>query len=136
LPTIISGADVSSEMCARSVARPVADAERVAVGWRLGAARRADAGAGTGDVLDHHRLAERDAHAVGQDTRQCVGRAAGRERHDDRDRSGGKFLRRRADDVQDGGKNGSKQQPGHAFLLQHCCFDFTITQIAARVTET
>ncbi len=64
------------------MARPVADAERIAVGRGLRGAADADAGAGTGDILDHHRLPEGCPHALGQDARQRVVGAARRERHD------------------------------------------------------
>jgi hypothetical protein len=66
------------------MARPVADAQRVAVGCRFDGAGDADACARAGDVLDHDRLAERLAHALAQDAGERVGRAARRERHDHR----------------------------------------------------
>ena len=67
------------------VTRPIADAQRVAVGRRLRRAGDADAGPGAGHGLDDHRLTERDAHAFAQDPGERVGRPAGGERHDDRD---------------------------------------------------
>ena len=65
----------------------VVQQQRVAVGRGardLGGAERA---AGAADVLDDHRLAaERLAHRLGEVARDLVGRAAGGERDDDRDR--------------------------------------------------
>ena len=68
------------------VARPVADAERVAVGRRIHHAADADGGAGAGHGLDQNRLAERVFHMVADDPRDRVGRPARRERHDEVDR--------------------------------------------------
>ena len=50
--------------------------------------RAADAdGAGrAGDILDDKGLAEALLHPLGEDARQCIGRAARRERHDHRHR--------------------------------------------------
>ena len=52
--------------------------------------------AGAADVLDHQRLAERLAHLLGDDARDHVARAAGRERHDHGDGAVGIVLRRGA----------------------------------------
>ena len=68
------------------VARPVADAERVAVGRRADHAADADGGARAGHGLDQDRLAERLLHVLAHDPRDRVGRPARRERHDQRDR--------------------------------------------------
>jgi hypothetical protein len=43
--------------------------------------RDPDTAAGAGDVLDDHRLAERAAHALGQDAGKDFGAAPGSERH-------------------------------------------------------
>ena len=74
--------------------RHLMDHERVAVGRGTGAARGADHAAGAADVFDHDRLAERLLHAVLQDARDRVGRAARRERHQQRDGTVGIGLRR------------------------------------------
>ncbi len=61
---------------------PLADADGVAVG--LGAREPADAevAAGARHVLDHHRLAERLPHRLGDDAGDGVERSAGRKRRD------------------------------------------------------
>ena len=72
---------------------PVPDAQRVAVARRLRHAPDADIAAGAGHVLDHDRLPERAAHALGEQARDRVGRPAGRIRHDDGDRAVREGLR-------------------------------------------
>jgi hypothetical protein len=60
-----------------------------------------------------HRLAERRAHRLGDQARRGVGRAAGRERHDERHRLGReRRLRRR--DARESGQRGRRDQPYHA----------------------
>ena len=62
--------------------------EAVAVGSRARDVVDADHRARPGPVLDDHRLAERACPAFdGHETRDVVGRAAGRKRHDDANRS-------------------------------------------------
>ena len=66
--------------------------ERVAVRGGAGDLLGADHRVGAGPVLDHDRLPPILAHALGDHAREDVGRAAGRERHDDADRPAGKWL--------------------------------------------
>jgi hypothetical protein len=81
-----------------------ADQQRVAVGFGLrdvvGAERRARPGL----AFDDHRLAEARLQLVGQRARQHVGGAAGRERHDQRDRLVGPRLGERTAGGQGGGE--------------------------------
>ena len=70
--------------------RDVPDRDRVAIRRGPGDARHADRAAGAADILDEHGLAERPAHRFGDETRHRIGRAAGRRRHDERDRLGRK----------------------------------------------
>ena len=72
---------------ARGMGAEIAHHHGVAVGRRLGDAGRADGAAGAGDVLDDDLGAERRAHLLGEDAREHVGRPAGGERHDHRDRT-------------------------------------------------
>src|SRR6516225_6730473 len=51
-----------------------------------------DRTAGAADILDDDHLAERGAHLVGHDPRRDIGRAAGWERHDQRDRTGREII--------------------------------------------
>jgi hypothetical protein len=79
--------------------------QRVAVRRRGGDARRADRAARAADILDHHGLAEHLAHVLGDDARDDVARAAGREGGHHRDRArriGPRLLERRHDGQQDG----------------------------------
>ncbi len=71
----------------------------VAVGRGARDAGGADRAAGAGDIFDHQRLAERDAHPLAEIADDGVGRPAGRERHDHRDRPVRIILRRRASDA-------------------------------------
>ena len=73
---------------------PLPDVDGVAVRLRACDTPDCNAAAGAADVLDHHRLAEMRAHAVGHDARNRVGRSAGRERHDQRDLARWKGLLR------------------------------------------
>ncbi len=75
------------------MAQPIADAKRIAVGRCAGGAANPDAAAGAGDVLDHHRLTERDREMIGKDARDRVGDPAWRHRHNDRDGARGISLR-------------------------------------------
>jgi hypothetical protein len=65
------------------------------------------------DVLDDHRLAERQPHAFGHNARQDVGAAAGRERHDHGDLLRWKALRPRAGNAREQGERDRKQQSRH-----------------------
>ena len=64
----------------------VAHLDGVAVRRGAHGAGRADGAAGADDVLDHDLLAERAGHVLAGDAGGDVGRAAGRERHDQGDR--------------------------------------------------
>ena len=64
---------------------PLADVDGVAIGRGARDAADRDAAAGAADVLDDDRLAERRPHALGHDARGDIGRAARRERNDERD---------------------------------------------------
>src|SRR6266481_950816 len=63
------------------------NADRVAVRWRLGERVRANIAAGAGTVLDHDLLAEFLAELLPYDARNDVGAGAGREGHDQTDRT-------------------------------------------------
>ena len=69
--------------------------QRVAVGRRLRDRGRADHGAGARLVLHDDRLAEPLLEFLGDDARQDLGAAAGRVRHDQRDRPRRIFVRSR-----------------------------------------
>jgi len=60
------------------MARPVADADRVAVRGGVDDAAGCDRAAGAGHVLDHDGLAKDFSHRFAQNTRQRIGRSAGR----------------------------------------------------------
>src|SRR6185503_853982 len=70
-----------------------ADADRVAIGRRLGDHVRADVAARAGAVLDEDRLAPGLGPAIADQTRIDVGDAAHGKRHDDPDRLGWVDLR-------------------------------------------
>src|SRR5256885_13263159 len=92
----------------------MAEAERVAVRRGAHCAPDPDGAAGSGDVLDDHRLAERDAHPLADGARDRVGRPAGRERHHDRDRTRWIGLRLRAAEAERNdrrGQNGLSHVP-------------------------
>jgi hypothetical protein len=72
--------------------------QRVAVGGGVGDLLGADPAARAGPVLDHHRLPPERAQLGRQRSRQRVGAAGRRERHDDGDGARRKRLRRRAAD--------------------------------------
>src|SRR5262249_54407194 len=94
----------------------VADDERIAVGRRLCDALRADRAGGGANVLDHDRLMQQLADALGLDAHAHVEPAAGRKRNDERDRPRRPFLRTgRAggEDVCERGNDG----PSHGVLL-------------------
>ena len=118
------------------VAGPVADAERVSVGCRRDRAADADRGARAGHVLGDHRLSERPLHVLAEDAGKRVGRAARRERHDDRDGTGRKVLRGCATHGHNGSKHARNQQPEHHVLLEVCLlFCGTLSANFPAVTE-
>ena len=84
------------------------------VAVRVGAHRagRTGGAAGAGHVLHHDLLAERARHVIGGDARRDVGRAARRERHDQRDRAVRIGLRERCarQHRQGGGAGGEMQE--------------------------
>ena len=63
----------------------VLNRKRVAVRRRARDDRGADIARRAGAIFDHDRLAERLLQMAADDARQDVGRAARRERHDERD---------------------------------------------------
>ena len=65
----------------------IAHQQGVAVGARAGDGIGADLPGRAALVLDHHRLAPARGQALGDDARAGIGAAAGRERHDQRDRA-------------------------------------------------
>ena len=67
----------------------VVEQQRVAVRLGAGDAAGAQRAAGAADILDDDLLAEILGHGFGDQARDRVGRAAGRERHDDGDRAVG-----------------------------------------------
>src|SRR6185312_16671422 len=73
----------------------VTDAQRIAVRRGAGDAADADAAAGAADVLGNDGLVQHRAHAVGQNARDGVGRAAGRIGHHDGDDARRERLRPR-----------------------------------------
>jgi len=80
---------------AEHVRRRLGDAERVAVGWRARDLGDAQGAARTRHIVDDDRLAERPAHALGEDAAQRVGRPAGGEGNDHGDGTVRPGLRRR-----------------------------------------
>ncbi|MNN47293.1 hypothetical protein D3C81_1617090 [compost metagenome] len=60
--------------------------QRVTIGRGLGHGFSADGARGAGAVVDHHGLLQVLAHFLADDAGSGVGRAAGRERHDEPDR--------------------------------------------------
>ncbi len=84
---------------AADVGVPLADVDGVAVGRGAREPPDRDAAAGAADVFDDHRLAEDRPHPLGHDARDHVGRAARRERHDQRDRTRRVGLRLHAGDA-------------------------------------
>ena len=80
-----------------------AEHERVAVGRRLGDARRAHHAASTADILDDHLLAQHLGEAPADDPAHDIGAATGRERHHHCQRPGGPAL---------GGSRGVSAQAG------------------------
>jgi hypothetical protein len=89
------------------------DHQRVAVGRRLGDGARAERAAGARAVLDHERLAECSAEALGKQPRQHIIAAPGRERHHDGDGARRPALRvsqrDRAGGKDDGKKSGERR---------------------------
>ena len=84
---------------------PLADVDGVAIGRGARDAADGDATAGAADVLDDDRLAERRPHALGQYPRRHVGRAAGGERH--YQRNGTRRIGLRPRDARDRRQRGS-----------------------------
>ena len=96
------GDEVVAELVDRAVGdvgAEMAEADGVAVRRRTHRAADADRAARPCDVLDQHRLAERDLHALGEDPRHRIRRTAGGERHDDGDGTRGKVLGERGAEV-------------------------------------
>jgi hypothetical protein len=79
--------EVRIERDGRGVRTHLAHQDGVAIGLGAHGAGRAGGAAGARHVLNDHLLAERARHVVGDDARGNVGRAARRERHDQRDRA-------------------------------------------------
>ncbi len=82
----------------RGVGSELPHLDGVAVGRGPHRPDRAGGAAGPHHVLDDDLLAERARHVLGDDARRDVGRTAGGERHDHRDRSRRKSLCRRRRD--------------------------------------
>ena len=78
-----------------------AEPDRVAVGRGVRELGQSDRAAGAADVLDHHGLLEVRRHALRHRAGQRVAGTAGRERHDQGERLGGKAL---------GGSRAGRQQ--------------------------
>ena len=95
------------------MARPVADADRVAIGSRVDHAADANGGARTGHRLDQDRLTERALHVVAENSRHRVGRTARRERHDECDRLRRKSLGLRTSQAQGKGNHRKKRDCSH-----------------------
>ena len=94
-----------------------AEHDLVAVGRRGRDALRAGHAACAADVLDHDLLAQDLAHARRHDTAEHVGRAAGRERNDHRDRTGRVVLRSHHAGQREQGRNRGHQSLLHPVLL-------------------
>src|SRR6516225_1017830 len=76
------------------MAAPLADDQRIAIGFGTHNPAGTDGAAGPGDVLDQNGLTERCLHAFGERARDNVGRSARWERCDNGDRSRRIGLRR------------------------------------------
>ncbi|MNK86304.1 hypothetical protein D3C87_1062120 [compost metagenome] len=102
-----------------------AEQQRLAIGRGLGHHGGADIAARARAVLDDDRLLERNRQALGQQASDHVGRSAGREGHDQRDRTlrirriGGACGRGPA--AQDGRGNGGQFPGFHFFPLDVSC---------------
>src|SRR5262245_31019562 len=68
------------------MAAPLADDQRIAIGFGTHDPAGTDGAAGSGDVLDQNGLTERCLHAFGERARDNVGRSARWERCDNGDR--------------------------------------------------
>src|SRR5262249_27548824 len=77
----------SIERAGADMAAPLADDQRIAIGFGTHDPAGTDGAAGPGDVLDQNGLTERCLHAFGERARDNVGRAARWERCDNGDRS-------------------------------------------------
>src|SRR5262249_5007623 len=82
------------------MAAPLADDQRIAIGFGTHDPAGTDGAAGSGDVLDQNGLTERCLHAFGERARDNVGRSARWERCDNGDRPRRISLRR--SDARDG----------------------------------
>ena len=91
----------------------------VAVGRALGDALDPEIAVGAGFVLHHDLLAERPRQVLGDDAGADIGRAAGRERHDEVDRAGRPVFRRRGERSGEDDDQGSGDNAGiaHRMLL-------------------
>jgi hypothetical protein len=95
---------------AEDVGDRLADADRVAVWRRAGEAGDADGPSRAGDILDDHRLAEREPHSLGNDPRDGIGRTAWREGLDHGDRARRVALPMRRHGQADGAKHGENSR--------------------------
>ena len=94
----------------------VAHQQRVAVGRRMGDRIGRDIAAGAGPVLDDERHAEQLLHLLADDAGEHVARAAGRERHHQRDRPArivGRARRRGPSQGQTGRQHGEARETRH-----------------------
>ncbi|KAG0923338.1 hypothetical protein G6F31_019549 [Rhizopus arrhizus] len=114
--------------------------QRVAVRRRLGHIVRPQGRPRARLVFHHHRLAQALGQFLPQCARQHVGRAAGRERHDQLDGLGrpGASLRhrcRRQQDQQAGRRRGQdgKASVRHGFVLLHGCLLMVVVGISPGV---
>ena len=85
---------------------------------RAGGEPGADHAAGAAAIVDDDRLAQRMRQPVGDDARHRVDAAAGRERHDQRDRTGGIALRAGAERRQQK-RDGARRAPSHDVPGRH-----------------
>ena len=88
---------------------PLADVDRVAIRRGARDTTDRDRAAGAADILDDDALSERRAHALGQNARGDIGRAAGRERNDQGDLLVRIVLRLRAGDAGHGNDSGNER---------------------------
>src|SRR5262249_22742745 len=89
------------------MAKPIADAQRIAVRRRTRCAADPDAATRASDVLDHHGLAKRDRQMIGKDTRDWVSDPARRHWHDGGD--GARRIGLRPSKARDGWQSGSSR---------------------------
>src|SRR5437667_5424140 len=93
--------------------------ERVAIGRRARDPADADRSGGAGHILDNHRLAQPPSHALGDNARNRIHLAAGRDRNDHAHRMAGIYFRRcnLRCDGEGGGSCSQKQKPAAFHLL-------------------